>query len=56
MVGMFYGMTDELHQYFVPERNGSVLDVVADGVGSLIGAYCFQALRSMKFRVVAPHT
>jgi len=53
--GLFYGVTDELHQYFVPERNSSPIDVIADGVGCLIGAYSFTVLRSMKLRVVVPH-
>ena len=55
LVGLFYGMTDELHQYFVPERNASLLDVSADGLGCLIGAYSFQVFCSMKSKVVVPH-
>ena len=55
LVGFFYGMTDELHQYFVPQRNASLLDVSADGLGSLIGAYSFNVFRSMKLKVVIPH-
>ena len=55
LVGLFYGMTDELHQYFVPERNASLLDVTADGLGSLIGVYSFYLLRSMKFKGVVPN-
>ena len=42
-VGLLYGAMDEFHQYFVPERNASLLDVSADGLGCLIGAYCFHA-------------
>ena len=34
-----YGITDELHQYFVPGREASAWDVLADGVGGfLVGA------------------
>ena len=55
LVGLFYGMTDELHQYFVPERNASLLDVTANGLGCLIGACSFYALRSMRLKVVVPH-
>ena len=32
-----YGLTDELHQYFVPGRNVSVVDIALDGLGALIG-------------------
>jgi VanZ family protein len=38
MAGSIYGMTDEVHQAFVPMRETSVLDWIADTVGSLIGA------------------
>ena len=31
-----YGITDELHQYFVPGREASALDVLADGVGGFL--------------------
>ncbi len=55
LVGFFYGMTDELHQYFVQGRNASLLDVTADGLGSLIGVYSFYLLRSMKFKGVVPN-
>jgi VanZ family protein len=34
----FYGMSDEWHQTFVASRHGSTLDVLADFLGSLIGA------------------
>ncbi|GBE29607.1 MAG TPA: VanZ family protein [Bacteroidetes bacterium] len=32
-----YGVTDELHQYFVPGRTPDIWDWLADTVGSLIG-------------------
>ncbi|OYT27434.1 MAG: teicoplanin resistance protein VanZ [Candidatus Altiarchaeales archaeon ex4484_96] len=34
----FYGLTDELHQFFVPGRHCSLLDLVVDVLGSFIGA------------------
>ncbi len=33
-----YGVTDELHQYFVPGREASAWDVLADGVGGFLAA------------------
>lgn len=35
----FYGATDEFHQYFVPGREASVVDLFLDAVGAFIGAY-----------------
>lgn len=32
-----YGVTDEVHQYFVPSRNADIWDVLADTIGSFLG-------------------
>ncbi len=48
LIGLFYGITDEFHQYFVPGRIASLLDLTADGLGSLLGSYLFHTLRSIK--------
>ena len=34
---LFYGISDEFHQYFVPYRDVSILDVSIDGLGGLFG-------------------
>jgi len=34
-VAFLYGISDEIHQYFVPGREADILDVAADGVGAL---------------------
>ncbi len=39
-----YGLSDEIHQSFVPGRDADLGDVMADGVGSLIGAFCYSKL------------
>jgi VanZ family protein len=33
-----YGVTDEIHQHFVPPREADVLDVVADTIGAAAAA------------------
>lgn len=38
VAGSIYGATDELHQAFVPMREASVFDWIADTLGSVIGA------------------
>lgn len=35
---VLFGMTDEIHQAFVPGRSSDVLDLAADAVGALFGA------------------
>ena len=34
---ILYGISDEVHQLFVPHRHASVMDVLADGIGSSLG-------------------
>jgi VanZ family protein len=36
-LGIAYAVSDELHQYFVPGRLGSPLDVLVDAVGVVVG-------------------
>ncbi len=43
-IASLYGVSDELHQYFVPGRSSEVLDAVADACGSLVGAGAWQVL------------
>ena len=35
-IGILYGMSDELHQSFVPGRTASILDLAADGMGVIL--------------------
>jgi VanZ family protein len=37
-LGALYGVSDEIHQYFIPPRTPDILDVVADSAGALAGA------------------
>ena len=43
-----YGISDEIHQYFVPQRNAEVLDAVADFIGSTAGAAFMYGLTGKK--------
>ena len=36
-----YGLTDELHQLFVPGRSAEFTDVAADGLGALLAAWAW---------------
>ena len=44
LLGTFYGVTDEIHQLFVPGRNSSVIDVMADALGVLIAVLLMPTL------------
>jgi hypothetical protein len=38
-LGIAYAVTDEMHQAFVPGRQGAPLDVLIDAVGVIVGVY-----------------
>jgi VanZ family protein len=38
-IGIAYAVTDEIHQSFVPGRQGAPLDVLIDAAGVLAGVY-----------------
>ena len=44
LFGVFYGLTDEFHQAFVPLRTASGFDLFIDGLGSIIGTLIFAQL------------
>ena len=39
LIAFLYGVSDELHQGFVPGRSSSVADLAADVAGGALGAY-----------------
>jgi len=52
LIASLYGISDELHQYFVPGRNADVWDWVADTLGAVI-AVSLLAWLSRKWKTVA---
>lgn len=50
VAGGCYGATDELHQRFVPGRDSDPWDLVADVVGSTLGAGAYLALSLVRAR------
>lgn len=45
-----YGISDELHQSFVPGRSATVLDVVVDGIGAALAACACLARQTARRR------
>jgi len=43
-----FGLSDEIHQAFVPLRDASVFDFAADCLGSLSGAYFYLNFRTAR--------
>jgi len=46
-IGIAYGVSDEFHQSFVPTRDSDPRDVVADTIGTTIGAWSLARFRRM---------
>ena len=43
-----YGISDEIHQYFVPSRHADVMDVIANTIGSICGVYLYYRWKTQK--------
>ena len=43
-----YGVSDEIHQYFVPFRQADILDGIANTLGSICGVYFYHLWRVHK--------
>ncbi len=41
LIGIFYGITDEVHQSFVPGRSANTLDLFANGIGLALAQAIF---------------
>lgn len=50
-----YGISDEIHQYFIPLRNADLLDATADILGAVCGVYLYQRWASQKVLSQNPH-
>ena len=48
LLSSLYGISDEIHQSFVPFRTADPMDVVADILGSIAGVYLYQKIVSKK--------
>jgi VanZ family protein len=42
LLSSLYGISDEIHQSFVPYRNADIMDALADILGSIAGVYLYQ--------------
>lgn len=50
LFSVFYGITDELHQAFVPGRCVSGFDIFINGLGGITGSSLYQWLKSSLLR------
>ncbi|MEA1986357.1 MAG: VanZ family protein [Candidatus Marinimicrobia bacterium] len=53
IIGLLYGISDEIHQLFVLNRSASVYDVIADFIGVIIGSFLvFQICKYLNNRKI----
>jgi VanZ family protein len=45
LLSALYGISDEIHQSFVPYRTADVIDALADILGSILGVYIFYKIK-----------
>jgi len=50
LIATAYGISDEIHQLWTPQRSADWRDVVADASGAALGVMSLVAMRWMKFR------
>jgi VanZ family protein len=44
LLSSLYGISDEIHQHFVPYRDADLVDVLADMLGAVMGVCIYQAI------------
>jgi len=47
LLSSLYGISDEIHQSFVPFRTADAMDALADILGSITGVYLYQKTLSI---------
>lgn len=51
LLASLFAASDELHQTFVVDRNGNVLDILVDSIGTLLALHVVVPLYTRKFRI-----
>lgn len=45
LLGIIYGILDEIHQIFVPLREFNIMDILVDSIGVVCGVICHLLLK-----------
>jgi len=55
LFAFFYACTDELHQYYIPNRVGSFIDVLIDTTGASLAMLLMYLINRLKPKVSSPY-
>ena len=47
LLGIWYAILDEIHQLFVPDRSGNIIDICIDSLGIIFGVYLIVLISKM---------
>jgi len=47
LIGTLYGISDEIHQFFVPFRSPSATDLLADFLGLILAQFLFFSYKNV---------
>ena len=50
LLSALYGISDEIHQHFVPHRSADYMDVLSDILGSIAGVYLYQTIVTKHYK------
>lgn len=56
LASIIFGLTDEIHQFFVPLRKSDGWDLLADSIGATIGVLAWRFLRSYSINLIGSKT
>jgi VanZ family protein len=48
LIGVMYAIFDEVHQLFIPDRTGNILDMMIDTSGVAFGLICLMLLKAVR--------
>lgn len=56
VLSVLYAVSDEVHQYFVPERACRLFDIGVDALGCVLGGVCFYILAKIVYAISSRRT
>lgn len=52
LIGIFFAISDEFHQYYVPNRTPDVFDFIADIIGIVFSLFLFSFIKKVLYKYI----